>query len=321
MEWSDFTLSYMDTFKKNKYKLDNNSPLIKFIRSEKNNIIKFISNNKFKINHELLEKLNKTDIISFCKVKWVDTKAVINEFLLMKIFYKISWNNNNIYIASHTKNNINFKKIKLIIYIIEYLKYKTQINKSVNIYIVLTNLKKEFPQDNEIIDVKNVNTAYTDFKKNIIFIWRYEEYEKVLFHEIIHYFNLDCREVEYDTIIHTKHENYYEAVTDYQGIIYHLIFLSILKKISVKFLFKCELAFIRNQALIINERIKNNSIQQNTPAYSYYVLKYLLLLYLLKHYKHNNNYNKIFMKISKINLSNLKYTKINSSRMTLFQLV
>ena len=87
-------------------------------------------------------------------------------------------------------------------YFIFYLlkKEKTKQKNELDIYLVLTDLKKLFPDKETIIGIKHVNTGYTDFNRNIIFIWRYEEFEKVLIHEIQHYYGCD---------FHSSDPNYY----------------------------------------------------------------------------------------------------------------
>ncbi len=346
MEWSEFTRQNIKQFKNYRYKL-NNSNLLQFVRTERDRIKQFIKNNKKivveydSLNKNQTEGLNKK-IKEYAKTSWVDTKAVVQEMSKMDKNIVYQWKSivdsdekptlNNVFIKSNTKNikNTN-KKIKLIAYIIEYLKHKNDhVNKSVNIYLVLTQLKKYFPESNNIMDIKNANTGYTDFGKDIIFIWRNEELEKVIFHEICHYCDLDKREhhVDHIAIINGPH-SYYEAITDLLGIVYHLIFLSLLTRTSIKYLLEIELGFIKNQAMFMNDYFKlgnwkngcDSAIKQTTPAFSYYIIKYMIFEYLLDHdlidYHH---YNDLISNISKIGFKQEPYIKINSSRMTLLQL-
>ena len=96
----------------------------------------------------------------------------------LTVIYKISWNNNLIILF--TENEIDLlRRIKIIVFIIEYLKEKTQNNKKVKIYLVLSTLEKQFPTDTKIMGIKNANSGYNDTSKDIIFIWRKEEFEKV----------------------------------------------------------------------------------------------------------------------------------------------
>ena len=347
MDWSDFTKVNIKQFKKTKYKLDNKSNLTKLIRTERNRINSFINNNPM-INIKT-EEIKKNGIIELNKkmreladTPWVDTESVVKQVDTLDKSYFYEWKSivdnddkpttNYIYIKTNKINiNIMNKKIRLVVYIIEYLKHKNHhINIPISIYLVLTDLKKYFPVNNQNMGVKNANTGYTDFAKNIIYIWRKEELEKVIFHEISHYLDMDNRDhdVEHIAIINGPH-SYFEAITDFWGILYHLIFVSILSKLSVKNLLSIELGFIKNQAMYLNEYLdlgnwknsSNNVIKQTTPAFSYYIIKFMIFKYLLTHDLIDyHKYNDLISTISKIGFNQEPYIKIKSSRMTMIQL-
>ena len=347
MSWSNFTNQYIKTFKQNKYSLKNDNILIQEIKKERSNIKLFISqfiDQPIDLKIELLNE-KQTNIIDkkinkFSNVKWVDYEGIKNELssnILDKI-YKITWlsspinqKQNQMIIKTGYLINKILLRIKLIIYIIEYLKKKSNNeNKIIDMYLILSSLKKTFPIDNDIMSVKNANTGYTDFNENIIFVWRLEEFDKVIFHEVIHYLKMDCSEHYLDHIINTHGpHSYFEAITDFWGIFYHLIYLSIITNSSIKSLLELELSFIKNQAMRVNKYFKlkdwnkkpTNLIKQDTPAFSYYILKYLIFEYLL-----NNNldeiydYNNFLIKITNIGFKQEPCIDLESSRMTLLQL-
>lgn len=329
MSWSKFTKEYIKLFM-NKFNINESSPLLVSIQNEQILINKFIESYKFNIR----VKKNKLDIIKKKYVKYADTNWVDQNVLLyydtLTIIFDISWDNNHIYIK--TKKNIIkiITRIKILIGIIEYLKLKNKDIKKINIFIVLSKLEKIFPINN-IMNVENTNTGYTDLNENIIFIWRSEEFEKVLFHELIHYFNMDCKHQHISNIINVSNNNthsYLEAITDFWGIYYHLIYLSIITNINIKLLLETEISFVKNQAMQLIKLYKikklsdiyNKEIKQNTPAFSYYILKYLLFEYFI-----NNNFDELndYNKLIKKSINNFKidnYIKIKSSRMSLLQL-
>ena len=347
MNWSDFTRDNNKQFKKCKYKLLNNSNLVRLFRTERDRIKNFIKTNpKLSIKTEILKK-NKANgldkkFCDFADTPWVDTKSVINEISKLDKTYLYQWESisdsndkpslNYVYVKSNklVENSMN-KKIKLIAYIIEYLKHKNQyVNKPVNMYLVLTNLKKNFPEGVQNMGVKNANTGYTDFTKNIIYIWRKEELEKVIFHEICHYLDMDKRDHHVNNIAHINGpHSYYEAITDFWGILYNLIFVSILSKTSLKLLLDIELGFIKNQAMYLNEYLNlgnwknglDNTIKQTTPAFSYYIIKFMIFEYLIYNdlvdYYH---YNDLLTNITKVGFTQQPYIKLKSSRMTMIQL-
>jgi hypothetical protein len=178
--------------------------------------------------------------------------------------------------------------------------------------------------------IKNANSGYNDSSNDVIFIWREEEFEKVLFHELMHNFNLDKRHDPVHKIINTSGPHlYYEALTDFQGIIYHLIYLSLITHKKIKTLLEYELGFIRNQAMNLNDIWKlgnwnkspKNLIEQKTAAFSYYILKYLMFDYFLIYpFNSSENYETILNNILNNGFTMVPFKKIDSSRMTLLQL-
>lgn len=319
---SQFTKSHLKDFVKNKYKVNNNCSLLKYILDEKHNIISFIKRSDYKFNFNKIDLLPmKKRLKSYTNSEWVLNEQVNKYIDSNEIMYNINWGDNNIYVVC---DNFEILKERLIIliYIIEYLKHKAKFNKKYEIYLILTDLVKQFPNNDEIVKVKHVNTGYTNFSNNIIFIWRFEEFEKVLLHEVIHYTNFFDHDININHDLHIKGpESYYEAVTDLWAIIYNCIYISLMTKLKLKYIFMIELGFVRNQALALYDHFDNNIIQE-TPAYSYYIIKYMLFNYLIINNKLPDTINdKIISESVKENiLVDNKYIKLDSLRMTLFEL-
>jgi hypothetical protein len=322
-----FTKLYLNYFIKKKYNLDDNNSLLLLIINERSNIFNFMKNTNIKIVYKYNFDYN---INKYIKSYFVDVNSVNTQLKYMKNKILIKWNNNKIVLIIDKITDILLYKIKLLIYILEYLRNN---NDKINIILILTKLKKYKPINNEIIDVKHINSGYS--YNNNIFIWRYEEFEKVLLHEIIHVFKLDKRDDIVNNIINSDFHNYFEALTDFYAIIYHIIYLSLITNINIKLLLEIELEFIKNQALkmidildiVIFNNISNINVNQKTSAYSYYILKYLLFEYILK-LNNNNlkkylkkiNYNLLLNNVLKIKIINSSYNNFESLRMTLFQL-
>ena len=325
-----FTKKYIQYFIKTKYILDNNNKLVLSLNNEKQKISNFISNNKIIINFEYESNI---DIISYCTNSTFVSNKVITELNNINDLLIFKWNNNFILLKTFNITNILIKKIKILIYIIEYLKKKYNYKKNLKIILILTLLEKYTPINNEIIGADHVNSGYS--YDNNIFIWRYEEFEKVLLHEIAHVLKIDKRDNETDIIINSNIHNYFEALTDFYGIIYHIIYLSLITKINIKKLLELELSFIKNQAMKINDFFNldewinkpKNKIVQNTSVFSYYIIKYLLFEYIVNLnnsniflYLNNINYNLLLKNILNIKFTKNKYYNIKSLRMTLLQL-
>lgn len=354
MSWSDFTIENVKHFKKNKIHINKESPLLTAIKNERKLIKNFIK--KFSKLHIKINKVKQSDlksinkkIIKYSNVDWVDSECLKNDLPNLDKIYEIIWltpvdpniNNseNKMYIQTTDKviSKI-IKRLKILIFIGEYLKYKTNnTNKIFNIFLILSNLKRFFPDDNKKIMVRHVNGGYTDTEKNIIFVWRYEEFEKVFIHEVIHYIDMDSRHqhVNIDVDINGP-TSFYEALTDFWAIFYHLIYLSLITRLPILNLLELELTFIENQAMTLNDHFNlgswdypltntvfksTNTILQSTPAFSYYILKYLLFNYFLENKLTDiHDYNTLINKIVEIGLITKPYIKLESSRMSLLQL-
>jgi hypothetical protein len=333
----------MEYYKEYSSEILEDNILLTQIKEERDEICKFIksilTNNPIKITKKKIDNnVFSNNIIKYAKAGWVDAPNVIKELDNMDITYLIEWDNIRIIIRG---NDNSFGKlldrIKYIVYFIEYLKMKTRKKTKLDIYLILTGLEKQFPADNSIVDIKTANSGYTDFRENIIYIWRREECEKVLFHELIHFYDLDHKFENVHLELKSKETSYHEAITDFKGIYYHLIYLSIISNYPIKKLLEMEYMFIRNQAIQMNiylglgtwDNIKSMQIKQNTPAFSYYILKYLLFKYSLSNdinkFILTNNYNGLLQVVLEMGKEEFKIVPNNiikgkSSRMSSLQL-
>ena len=324
-EFSNKYLQYFNQRRNKNIKFD-------FIKEEK---IK-IKNKLKKINYKiLLYEIPKNKIEKLINTDWV-YQEVINNLESLDTNYKITWyykTTHNIYLKCRKEKYIGFsKRINILLNIINYLydlkKYKE--DKPINIYLLLTPLKKNFDIDIEI-GPKNINSGYTDFKKYEIFIWREEEFEKVIFHELIHYLDLDNRDIIFDDdgLPHQINDfkSYYEAITDFWGIFYHLIYVSLITNRSINSLLQIEFKFIENQANLMNDFFNldnwnyKKQINQKSPAFTYFIVKYLIFDKILKYNDITllNNPYKLIKNILSKKFKTNKFIKL-PPRMTLIQL-
>ena len=133
-----FTEKYIEYFKKNKYILDNNNKLLLLLNNEKQKIYNYFSNNKIIISFEYESNI---DIISYCTNSIFVYNKVIKELDNMNNLLIFKWNNNFILLKTYNITNILIKKIKILIYIIEYLKKKYNYKKNLKIILILTLLE------------------------------------------------------------------------------------------------------------------------------------------------------------------------------------
>ena len=326
----NFTKKYLNYFVKNKYNLDNNNKLILLLNDEKRKIYYFIKNTNINIEYDYNYIDTDNNIFKHIDSYFVESSMVYDKIDNLNKTILIKWNNSKIIIKTNINNiNILMLKLNVLIYIIEFLGN----NKNLNIILILTDLEKYTPHQNEIIGVKHINSGYS-YDNNIV-VWRYEEFEKVLLHEICHVIKLDKRNHKTDIIIDTTFHNYFEAICDFYAICYHIVYLSLITDIKPKIFLELELGFIKNQAMkiynffnlkveIFDSKIK---IIQDTSAFSYYIIKYLLFDYIVKlkldnllEYINTINYSILLNNIMTTKFINSNYHDIKSLRMTLFQL-
>lgn len=330
-KYDEFTAKYIKIFIDKRKPID--LPFLKLMRKE----VKDFINESIKYSIEEYT-IPLTKIKKLVDTYWVDHE-VLNNLDTLNANYKISWAfnkiNHNIYIKC-TKDKFNsFKnRLNILINCLNFLHTKKQIKESrpINMYLILTPLKKFTPLDVKSVAPKNINSGYTDFLTNEIVIWREEEFEKVIFHEMIHYMDLDVRNMAFiDNEL--PHEidgpkSYYEAFTDVWGNFYYFIYLSILTGKSVNSLFEIEYQFIKNQANYFNNlfNLKNwnykKTIKQETPAFTYFILKFLLFNKIIesKNLDILKNPREILIQIFKDGFNQEKFIDFKSSRMTLIQL-
>ena len=325
MNWCEFTRNNASKF--NNSIIDDNCLLYKNIQKDKKKIKKFMKKNKnLKIKINKIEHFDEK-IYALSDSQWVYKEGINQNMKFLDTSYEIVWSNGIIKLRCNNKNISNIlNRIKIMILLLDYLRSLVNDYPKLTIYLVLTNLKKTFPE-NGIMTAENANTGYVNFITNIIFIWRMEEFEKVLIHEAIHFFDLDGLKRDYTNRIDIDGEHrYYEGFTDFWAIYYYIIYISIISKVNIKQILELEFNFIKNQAFTLNSLLGLNSwetkpkkvIKQLTAGFSYYIIKYLLFLHSLN-YDITNNLTTLDTVLSKGFIQG-DYIDVNSARMTLLSL-
>jgi len=315
--WSEFTNTTFNKIKINQF----NKLFIKKIKSIRSEII-IMKEVKYTY---FITQIQNNIINTLKSSQWVSNKLSY-DYLPYEV--NIKWDNNNIYIkTTEDKFNRFLKRLPIFLKILNYINRNN--NDNIEIYMILSNLKKKIDKS-KIISPDHVNSGYTNLLTKLIFIWREEEFEKVCFHEVIHLLDQDHRHenIEIETNIDGP-KSFHEAITDFKAIILNIIYLSLVTKIKLKILFTFEYYFIKNQSNYIYDIliIKN---KQNSPAYSYFVLKYFIFKYFNGSYFNEKLFDDIFYKnkhyeilinnIKNYNITSINYINVNSARMTLFEL-
>lgn len=264
----------------------NNSELIEDLRSKyvANNIEKYIiTKGKKQIVYKYKNKLTYivnfiifTDVIDNQYLKYLDM-CVVNIFSIID------------FLERYRKNTCNIKTLEL--------------------YIFLTNFKKELPiSHRNVIGPENVNTGLTIPCRETtrIVIYRKEEFMKLAFHELIHAMGIDIPNIFY-TLYTTKLDAFFgiestynlnETYTEIWSMILNILFIiainnddsmdkDIIKK-EILTMLEREIMFSALQVhkildfmtLSLNDlqnKSRNNIFKEDTHVFSYYILKYILL--------------------------------------------
>jgi|LakMenE01Jun11ns_1017448.scaffolds.fasta_scaffold9937670_5 hypothetical protein len=215
-------------------------------------------------------------------------KEVIDYIDLIDSNYSYKFNNIKCFVYySKIKTKINKNKIKKIIkrgYII------SNKSKEYIIHLILSPAKKliEF---NKILTAKNINSGFTFINRNEIFIFREEEYPKVILHELIHHdklihnddFKIENKEklmnhfgITKDTILILN-----EAIIEFWATLIQIAFVSCEYKLNYLELFKLELKYSllkTYQILKLKETYENKLWCDKCNIYSYIIFKTILLL-------------------------------------------
>ena len=202
----------------------------------------------------------------------------------------------NLYLTDHDISNKKYyldKIIKVILFMHELnIKLINKQPQKIKVNVLLSHQRKELTQMSDYLSPININSG-SAMRGIIITVWRDEELEKVLIHEIQHYlycdFNVGTKEADYVTGIVNKYfkisgidsvnESYNESMAHIISMCYQSCKLNIdIKKIyeyEIKFLlFQCAKLFKFYGAKLMSDKIV---FKQTTNVLSYYVLKTYLL--------------------------------------------
>jgi hypothetical protein len=225
----------------------------------------------------------------------------VNRFIFLDAMYysektnlivnKYNNNNTNIILYHEDNGNNNFDII-LTMKIIELFRKLTNKNMDVNLIILYYEQKRYFSENEKMVTPENINAGCT-ISGSYIYIWRKEEFYKVLIHELIHYFILDFWDFD-DTVIKNQlnkvlnikgNDVVNEAYTEIMALTINSIIYSNLNNISFNEIINYEIKFTHLQIAKIIKYFGGNEyndlftipIYQSTSLSSYIIVKGMLL--------------------------------------------
>jgi len=222
-----------------------------------------------------------------------------NSFVSLDIIHKGESNDIKHEKYSDTKTQIELfylkdkKKpdVELIFKIVDFFRILSK--KDINLKLVIFyNNQKRFLPHNKLMTAENINGG-ASMDNHYVYIWRKEDFYKVLIHELIHYFNLDFHKLDNDILgeilrkiikIDGRDVNN-EAYTEIMALTINSVLYSLMLNIDFSDIIYYENIFTHLQiAKIINlfggdnyDDLFNITIKQNTSVVSYIIVKGMLL--------------------------------------------
>lgn len=319
--------------------------------------------------YEFLRTKNLTKL--FKKLNYQDFPTdILNQFIVPEIFDNIinlkhkktiesSYLTNKINLEIFYTDTFNYLSVLVIFIKIYALLELNNIKKqNFSIGLFLTESKKQITNDN-ILTSKNVNSGLTIQELNTfkIYIFRKEEVEKVIIHELIHAMNIDInfrkdfqlyeKKIKCHFNVSKKNQvNIFEAFTEAFAVYYNTLFNCILTNTSFQEVFTNEIKFSILQAIKLLKFYKlpitnffqkdrcfssNENWIEKSSVLSYYVLKTITILNMNKFFNQNINNNSSYLNFLINNSTKFiellnKYKSLNikcftkSMRMTLYDL-
>lgn len=212
-----------------------------YFLKENNKIPVELFNSYSIIDEDLLTEFTPLDIIEFLGnnklIKYTFTLNYLDTNVILKIVSKNKLNNNVI------------DKIIKKIYLMVSLKKQNKSNvEDFTIVLILTKFCKKIPSEYKLLGPREINSGVCTFNTRKIVIFRKEEFEKLIIHELSHLLELDFHNIPIPNITSYVNINpniefrINESITEILALIIHSILVCI--DLSTKKNYKLAIAFI-----------------------------------------------------------------------------
>ena len=292
--------NFLKWFNLNQHKIDYDEILDK-IKSNQKLIdlfnMAFQKNKEREKLHEILHKNSFVglDTLHYSEITDLQHIQIENNDSIINIYADIKYDKN--------KLNNSIKNILNIIAIMYKINKEIVKSKQNKLYLnILLGKQKKYIYETDTMTPLNINSG-SSLRGNFVNIWREEELEKVLFHEIQHFYNCDFHILdngynELSNFINQKFsingdDKVNESINEVMAIIIHMIYQSIKLNIDLSIIYSYEMYFTIFQISKIivyyngdsyDDLFKKNensiTFKQTTSVLSYYVIKGLFLFHI-----------------------------------------
>lgn len=255
----------------------------------------------------------------------------VNKYIEIQLF------NIKIHMIYHDTQFIPKLLLKRVIKRLYIISKICNINKDIIYWFLPIQENRFFPKDGDTVKAVSINGGYTYPTENEIFIYRFEDFAKVMIHELLHHSIIESNtEWSDEQLNNLKH--YFnvsksckllpnEALVEVWATYFQLLFISIENNISFKKLYDLESNWGLQQTyrlLAHKQKLNPDAIwMEETNAFTYIVFKTIFLIHLNKFLKIKVPYNSIDIYNFVLKYRNLQLYKIqknnkSSMRISLF---
>ena len=266
------------------------------------------------LKRDFTEQLRKHILSELSDKDFIQSE--LHHLLKTSFYYDISYENIKLNVIP--TNDVSLSILKKVIKRIYTLTQIYNIKEALNIWLVPTTQKRYFPSKGIPIQAEHINGGYTYTLNHTIYVYRYEEFPKVLLHEVLHnsklqitwshehlmelykLLNIDTTLCEQSCKTRLQPE---EALVEVWALYYQMMFQAYEKEKDCMELFHQELQWSLYQSkrlLDYHQTYYQDGWQEESHAYSYIFLKTLFLYYW-------NDFSKITMPYTDAKL--LKFIK------------
>lgn len=242
----------------------------------------------------VLQSLYQNTFVPFNCIIWVEQN--IDNIVVYKL---------NKYTTIYIISDGEFIQQQHIFNIVEWISRYSK-PKKLDLFIFLTPFKKIIKHKGQVLTRNEINSGTCSKYKKWVQIFRSEEILKVLIHELLHYYDLDCNTIDWiDDILPIKTPCnsllLNEAITEAMAIILHTCYYSEItnSEQDFKLLLRKEITYSKEMHDII---LNHNNVEtfndlfnvcHYTNVIPYYIIKYVLIEDIEDALKHLFNKNKI----------------------------